>query len=73
MIVDMFFMSIATVAITQSAVGFSSLHIFEKSIAVLKDSHEERVAIENYKGDQHNVKSYESYQDVIQAVNNKEC
>ena len=66
-------MSIITAAINKSVVGLSSLNIFEESTAVLKYSHEERVAIENYKGNQDNVKAYESYQKVIQAVKNKEC
>ena len=73
MIVGIFIMSIITATITESVVGLSDLNIFEKSIAVLKHSHEERVAIENYKGNQNNVKEYESYQKVIQAVKNKEC
>ena len=73
MIMGIFIMSIITATITESVVGLSSLNIFEEPIAVLKHSHEERVAIENYKGNQDNVKAYESYQRVIQAVKNKEC
>ena len=73
MIMGIFIMSIITAAITESVVGHSSLNIFEESIAVLKHSHEERVAIDHYKGNQNNVKAYESYQKVIQAVKNKEC
>ena len=73
MIMGIFIMSIITATITESVVGLSSLNIFEEPIAVLKHSHEERVAIENYKGNQDNVKAYESYQKVIQAVKNKEC
>ena len=72
-IMGIFNMSIITAAITESVVGLSSLNIFEESIAVSKYSHEERVAIENYKGNQDNVKAYGSYQKVIQAVKNKEC
>ena len=60
-IMGIFNMSIITAAITESVVGLSSLNIFEESIAVLKYSHEECVAIENYKGNQDDVKAYESY------------
>ena len=73
LILSIVIMSIITATITESVVGLSFLNIFEKSIAVLKYSHEKRVAIENYKGDQNNVKAYESYQKVIQALKNKEC
>ena len=73
MILSIFIISIITATITESVIGLSSLNIFEKSIAVLKYSHEERVAIENYKRDQNNVKAFESYEKVIQALKNKEC
>ena len=71
-ILSIVIMSIITATITESVVGLSCLNIFEKSIAVLKYSHE-RVAIENCIGVQNNVKAYESYQKVIQALKNKEC
>ena len=73
MILSIFIISIITATITESVVGLSCLNIFEKSIAVLKYSHEERVAIDHYKGDQNNVKAYESYQKAIQALKKKEC
>ena len=73
MISGIFVVAVITATLTESVDGLSGLDIYEKSIAVLKYSHEERIARENFKGNQNGIKAYDSYQEVIQAVRDRTC
>ena len=73
MILGIFVVVIITATLTESVSGLSGLDIYEEPIAVLKYSHEERIAKQNFQGNQNEIKAYESYQQVIQAVNDRTC
>ena len=73
MISGIFAVAVITATLTESVDGISGLDIYEESIAVLKYSHEERIARENFQGNQDGIKAYESYQEVIQAVRDGTC
>ena len=73
MILGIFVVAIITATLTESVSGLSGLDIYEEPISVLKYSHEERIAKQNFQGNQNEIKAYESYQQVIQAVNDRTC
>ena len=73
MILGIFVVAIITATLTESVSGLSGLDIYEEPIAVLKYSHEDRIARQNFQGNQNEIKVYDSYQEVIQAVRDRTC